>query len=328
MAKKWNEENCEKLKELYPYKSWDELIDIFNVTKSALMKKAHDLGIKRKVSYGKFSKEEDNILIENYCKMSAEKIHELYLPDRSPASIRLRVQKIGICKNKKWDCLELEKFKKMYETMNPRDVANSIGVSYFSVINTARKYGIRSQYNLSYTDDEFEYIKNNYMDKTDRELSLNLNRSIGSIKNFRAYHGLTKPYNGSGNYNDIYEFCRKHNSKWRKESLKKQNYRCFVSGEYSTIVHHLYGMHLIVDEIFEDLQWLSKDMLFSDLTKSERGIILETFYDHQAMYPDGIVLSKNIHKDFHTQYKYGNNTPLQFYEFIKNNYPNVIDKIK
>ena len=54
------------------------------------------------------------------------------------------------------------------------------------------------------------------------------------------------------------------------------------------------------------------------LSADELDIILQQFYKVQSMYPLGICLKKNIHKEFHDIYGYGDNTPEQFEKFLEN----------
>ena len=83
-------------------------------------------------------------------------------------------------------------------------------------------------------------------------------------------------------------------------------------------IHHLYGMNLILKETLEELSMIEKEH-FEDYTENELNIIVNKFYEVQSRYPLGVCLSKEIHKDFHDKYGYGNNTPEQFEKYLKEN---------
>lgn len=60
---KWTDDTLEKFKEMYPFSSWDELLQEFPFTKGSMMQKASELGISRKSSY---SKQEDEEIMKCY----------------------------------------------------------------------------------------------------------------------------------------------------------------------------------------------------------------------------------------------------------------------
>jgi hypothetical protein len=74
--------------------------------------------------------------------------------------------------------------------------------------------------------------------------------------------------------------------KFVNEVMERDNYTCQLTGDRKSHhnVHHLNGWDNFADERFDK---------------------------HNA-----ITLSENIHKEFHKQYGYGNNTKEQFYEFV------------
>ena len=69
------------------------------------------------------------------------------------------------------------------------------------------------------------------------------------------------------------------------------------------------------------------NMDFSKMTNDEKTEIASYFRDVQAKYPLGLCLTKQYHKKFHDEYGYGDNTPQQFYEFVKNVAPDRLDYI-
>lgn len=75
---------------------------------------------------------------------------------------------------------------------------------------------------------------------------------------------------------------------------------------------------MILQETLIDLGY-DADVKIDNLTNDDLDKILNHFYTVQNKYPLGVCLSKDIHKQFHDEYGYGDNTPLQFENFLKKN---------
>ena len=74
-------------------------------------------------------------------------------------------------------------------------------------------------------------------------------------------------------------------------------------------------MNLILNETLEYLQIEIKEK-FEDYSEEELDDIVKTFLEKQNNYPLGVCLKKDIHKQFHDKYGYGNNTIEQWNEFV------------
>lgn len=107
-----------------------------------------------------------------------------------------------------------------------------------------------------------------------------INRRKGE-KNCRYNPNITDKERETGrNYSDYKE--------WRTKCFERDNYTCQVTGEKGgrLEVHHLYS--------YDNNKELRLDI------------------------NNGVTISKNIHKQFHSIYGYGNNTLEQWEEFINN----------
>lgn len=102
---------------------------------------------------------------------------------------------------------------------------------------------------------------------------------------------------------------------WTKQTLKEQNYTCQISdkrgGELD--VHHLFSFNLILDEVLKKLN-IPVYQNIGEYTQEELIEMEELLLELHNKY-GGVVLTKDIHKEFHSIYGYGNNAPEQFYEF-------------
>lgn len=101
---------------------------------------------------------------------------------------------------------------------------------------------------------------------------------------------------------------------WKKESMRKSEYKCVLTGEKFDDIHHLYGFNLIVEETLSELK-LPKLSQVKDYTDGELDLIKNSFAKIHSSYPLGVCLSHKVHVLYHKNYGYGSNTPEQFEEF-------------
>jgi len=118
-----------------------------------------------------------------------------------------------------------------------------------------------------------------------------------------------------GGLTPIYEFLRAKILEWKRESMKQCDYKCILTKQKFSAVHHLYSFNKIVLEVLEDIN-IELKLTVLDYTNEELELIEQQFILIHNKYPLGVCLTKNIHDLYHNLY--GNdNTPEQFEEFTK-----------
>lgn len=322
---KWTDKTVERFRAMYPNSTWDELLAEFPFSKSSMKSKACELGIARRNTY---SEKEDSIIIR--CArngMSDREISEI-LTGRSISGIATRRQRLGIVNDSRWTCEENDRLRALYGTM-PADKVSE----YFpersrnSIVSHATALGLRGYFDYHfYTEDEHEFIRQNYSSMSDSEMGAILGHPACSIKNRRNKLGCHR-HDGSTKYEDISLYIRRHNEKWKADSMRQCNYKCVLSGERFDDIHHLVSQNSILRDVFL-IRGIDADSFdINALNESERLEFLDVFYSEQAKHPLGICLTHNIHKQFHDEYGYGDNTPAQFNEFVKRFYPDRLSSI-
>jgi hypothetical protein len=100
------------------------------------------------------------------------------------------------------------------------------------------------------------------------------------------------------------------------DKLKEYNYECFITNINGTLeVHHLYNFNKIVQDVLNELNLEVRENV-EDYTLDEIKKINKLFIEkHTDNW--GIPILPEIHDLFHYFYGLKNNTPEQFYEFIK-----------
>lgn len=115
----------------------------------------------------------------------------------------------------------------------------------------------------------------------------------------------------------ISDYLRGKISQWKIDSAKKSNYKCFITGENFDVIHHIYSFNKIVEATFEETK-ISIRSTVSEYTEKELKTIEVKCIEIHYRYPLGVCLTDYIHRLFHAEYGYGNNTPDQFEEFRQN----------
>lgn len=169
-----------------------------------------------------------------------------------------------------------------------------------------------------YSDDQKQFIIDNYKTMTDIELSEALDKPLSGIQEQRRKLGiyyLNKDYSG---YDNLSKFFRGHIQDWKNASMKACNYQCILTGSKDFIIHHKYGFNKILQEAFEkmDEQNLLKSTNLSDYSFEELSSMLDIFQCIHNKYPLGVCIRKDIHDLFHQLYGSGGNTEEQWESFI------------
>ena len=104
--------------------------------------------------------------------------------------------------------------------------------------------------------------------------------------------------------------------KWRNNCQYEANYMCELSGKKGVLlnVHHLVAFSTIVIEA-HNLHNIQIKPQVKDYTQEELKLLEEYVGSWHKDNSNGIVLSEDVHKLFHSLYGKGENTPEQYIEF-------------
>ena len=311
--RRWTYEDIAFLKEYYASADWDFILNhLSKWKKSEIISKASALKLKREIYY--WNDNDIQILKECYSQKFSIKDIELKLNYKfTQTAILTKAYVLGIRQREWWTNEEDNKLRSIYHTYSMDQICKEFpNCSYGAIIQRAVHLGL--SYKTSWTDDELRFLIDHYRIMTDEEIGIYLGRSKDSVRGKRFIEKLYHPIN-PGIYNYLSEYIRKRNRQWKKDSALHCNYQCVITGKRFQDIHHLYGMNLILQETLQDLDY-SEDVTIDKLSDRDLDLILNHFYEVQDKYPLGICLTKEVHKEFHDDYGYGNNTPEQFKEFL------------
>lgn len=120
-----------------------------------------------------------------------------------------------------------------------------------------------------------------------------------------------------GGITPLHNHIRSNITKWKMDSFNIYDYRCCITGNCdNNIIHHLVGFTYILKETLESLRYEVKNVI-NDYSEKELKFIEDKCLELHYKYPLGVCLTEEIHKEFHSIYGYGENTPEQFYEFYR-----------
>lgn len=313
----FTDEDLEFLKKYYPLRDWDSINSRFpDIPRSSIHTKMSKLGVRLSDYF--WNEKDVKLLKENYSKSygNIKELIRLFDDRHSYNSILAKANSLGLKSREFWKDSEIIIMNENYSTHTVDEMMRLLpNRNRNSIINKAVNLGLKNKIILEteFTEYERNYVKENYQNMTDKEISMQINRSEQSINSYRFRNNLIKKYEKSS-YLDLSEYVRRNNSEWKKESMKKCNYKCVLSGKRFDDIHHIYGLNLILNETLEILNMVLKNDI-NDYSQKELKDILNTFRKIQNKYPLGVCLTKDIHKKFHNIYGYGNNTKEQWDKF-------------
>ena len=138
-----------------------------------------------------------------------------------------------------------------------------------------------------------------------------------------------KPHKRSSTrHSEIGEVIRDKLETWTNRIRKKYHYCCPISQDTDVVVHHLVALNTIFKQCCKERGLKIKQSDVVDLNGNEElnDLIADVVERHTL--DMGVLISKDIHKKFHSEYGYGNNTPDQFNEFLINHYNITLEDVR
>lgn len=266
--------------------------------------------------------DEIEILKLNYGKISNKDIYILLNKNRSNSEIRRKAISLGLSNNKEWSDDEINILKENYSCISCEEIMKMLpNRTMESIRGQARKLNLKSFYYLSrrYTEEENEYLKENFLQYTNAELAQHLNRTESAIAQHLCVLKLYRPIDKKG-YDSIAEYIRAKLTPWKNKIRAERNYTCEITGcKSNIIVHHIRGLNLILDESINKINFPIYENMY-EYSEEQIDELFDTFFELQELYNSYICITEDIHKKFHNIYGYGNNTEEQWDDFINKYY--------
>lgn len=113
----------------------------------------------------------------------------------------------------------------------------------------------------------------------------------------------------------ISEYCRSLLKVWKEKSKKASKYRCVITGERFSEIHHLYPFSKIIDEIIENAQLTIKEDMKEYTIEQIKDINYWNYHLHRK-YGLGVCLNEEMHRKFHSKFRYDFEVE-DFHDFYK-----------
>lgn len=325
----YTQEQIAWLKENYAKAEWDDILEhIPGRTKSQIASKAHKLGVMRiEMNATWFTEREDRMIREHYRDTPIDEFIRLYCPNRTKSSIVTRAYKLKVSKRGNWTEEEDRIIRQNYYTLPMSELSKLIPDRAKSAIHCRiKQLGLSGAPMYKYSEADIEFVRENYLKMSDSELGEILHRKPQSIKGMRRKNKIYRhdPEEAT-KYKTVARYINRHNAEWKKESAKNCDYKCVISGEPFSDIHHLYSQNLILKEALDKIGMILPEDI-NAVSQEDKDKILRAFYEEQSKHPLGVCLQEKYHMMFHRIYGFGNNTPEQFEEFRRSVVPAYLSK--
>ena len=323
---KWSDEDILFLKKHYPNGDWDLIHKKFpNVSKASIYTLMSKYGIKQ-INESAWTQEELVILRNNYSFGEIDKICKL-LPNRTYKAITTKAKKIGLHTRELWTDKEKQLLINVYEKVPINEVEQLFpNKNRNSIIHQAMRLHLTSYDKNIWTNEDDDYIKNNWELQPDAIMAEKLNRTKRAVQARRLFLGIYRRDMESLTYETLAKYIRGNIQQWKKDSMKECNYKCIFTGSKRFQIHHLYGVSNILNDIMTENNFPIYDN-FSEYSDEELNEILNAFIIKQNKYPLGVCIEKDIHVLFHSLYGQYYNTPKQWYQFEKDFKAGIYDQL-
>ena len=263
--------------------------------------------------------EDTMILRDNYKRVPYKEMVNMFSEKKSIDSIRNRAIYIGLTAPRNWSNKEIEILKENYSKIPLVDVQKILPHRTLkSIISQARIQHLLSYFYLTnvYSQDDDDFLKENYIKMSNAELALKLHRNENGIAQHLLCLGLHRPRE-IDKYLDVSRYIRARLAPWKENYKKQNNYTCAISNKKSNIVvHHIRSFNLILNEAINNIQFPAYENM-SMYTGKQLDELFNEYMNLQDYYGQYICVNEDIHIQFHRMFGYGNNTLEQWNEFLK-----------
>lgn len=297
-------------------KSFDRIVSEY------AKRKTHYCSEECRRSATKWTDEEDEIIIESYKKVPTSEIVAMLDNRWDKYAIRRRAQSIGITSTRCWTDSEISILREHYERVPLSELIEMLPNRTTNAIRgMAHNMGLLSYFYLkhTYSDEEDKYIIENYLKEDACTIAKRLGRTRSGVVQHIFCLGLSVPSEPTV-YPSLASYIRGKNASWMEHKKAEKKYTCEITWETDNVVlHHILGFNIILAEAVNNLGLCTSCEIDAYTDKD-----LENVYDEFMLIQESndlvICISSKLHKAFHGEYGYGNNTPEQWNQFL--------DKIK
>lgn len=305
---RFSEDDIAFLKEYYPKGDFEKIFKRFpNSSKQSICNICHKYNIKADYyNKHKWTNEDLKILKDNYYTKTLEEISEMINYRHSTDAINSKALKyFNYSKDRTWTDEEIKILKENYSLISVDDMVKILPKrTRQAIIKKANLLNIKSSFTLtfSWNDEDTKYLIDNWEYMSDNELAMALKKNKDSIAEKRLSLRLLRQHRyNEASYENLQKYIRGNINTWKKDSMKKCNYQCVLTGSKNFEIHHIYSFSKILLETIEENNLVLKDN-FCDYTPQELSFILEKFTTKQNEYPLGVCIDKELHKQFHLIY--------------------------
>ena len=308
---------------------WDDICSLYaNGDNNEIFKRYPSLSIsslqskmsKLKIQSGirnYWTETEVQLLKDNYYDYDLETLYQMLNKRHSKDAIETyALKELGFKKDRFWTAEEEEILTKNYSIMTAEELHKLLPRRSIEAIrDRGIKYGLNSKYRLNtyWSNEDTDYLLNNWEMMSDVEIGEKLNKSPSSVKDRRNLLGLYRTNKDKQGYTTIKNMLRGQIWNWKKESIEACNYSCVLTGSKDFDIHHLIGFSDIFNNYLE-IHPL-KSMNVSDYTEQELNEICNSFVKYHDKYPLGVCVHPDLHVMFHSKYGKHNNTIEQWNDF-------------
>ena len=315
-----NDEQWDEIKVLYCQGKNDIIFEKYpTLTISSLQSKMSKLKVKSGLK-NYWAEEDIKIIKDNYFDYNIDELYLMIEKRHSKDAIETYATKeLGYSKNRLWTHEEDDIIIKNYSSMNKDELQKLLPNRTIQAIqDRSNKFGLVSKYNLEtyWSNDDTDYLIDNWNNKSDYEIGQILNKSPMSVKDRRNLLGLYRTNKDKQGYTTIKNMLRGQIWDWKKESIESCNYQCVLTGSKDFDIHHIIGFSDIFNEYLNLNPLRSMDV--NDFTKQELEEICKSFVEFHNQYPLGVCVRSDLHVLFHIQYGKHNNTLEQWKQFTIN----------